>query len=222
MSDALGTIEYIAGEFARLLQPLAQRAENNSGSSLLEWLGLHTPDVPGASNLATAVAAIVSTGEGMPGLLADFAKAVEAGDAAAGVEAGAALLERFLGLIKAAHDTADALHTLSSSPGLNATQQTELSNFAGEFADRLLNRLFVEYIEARFPYLAIALMATGGIEVTNQPGGAAGSLSAAYTQKTFHFDRTAKLLTAPADLFNDIYHWGRSDFDGIALFTALQ
>ncbi|HEX3106719.1 MAG TPA: DUF6603 domain-containing protein [Terriglobales bacterium] len=223
MSDIVGTIEYLAGELARLLQPLAQRATTSSAGSVLEWLGLRPPDAAaGASDLATALTTILSSADALPDLITNLSDAIDNSEAAAGISAGAALLERFAALVKASRDAANALQTLSSAPGLSSSQQAELSAFAGEFADRLLNQLFVEYVEARFPYIAIALMATGGIEIFDDPGGAAGSLNGAFTRKTFHFDRMIKLLTSPGDLLNDVYGWGSAGFDGIALFTALQ
>jgi hypothetical protein len=223
VSDVVGTIEYVAGELARLIQPLAQQTQNSSPSFLLGWVGLRPPDAAsGVSGLATALATIVSTADDLPTLLDNLSTAIENSDAAAGASAGAALLERFAGLVKAGEDAANALQTLSTSPGLSAQQQAELAAFAGEFADRLLNRLLVEYIESRSPFLAMVLMATGGIEIVDDPGGAPDSLNGAYTRKTFHFDRLAKLFTDPGSLFSDVYNWGQPGFDGIALFTALQ
>jgi hypothetical protein len=223
VSDVVGTIEYVAGELARLLQPLAQQTENASPSFLLGWVGLRPPDAAsGVSDLATALTTIVSTADNLPDLLDNLSSAIRNSDAASGASAGAALLERFAGLVKAGHDVEKALQTLSTSSSLNAQQQAELSAFAGEFADRLLNRLLVEYVESRSPLMATALMATGAIEIVDDPGGAAGSLNGAFTRKTFHFDRLSKLFTDPASLLNDVYKWGQPGFDGIALFTALQ
>lgn len=223
MSDVVGTIEYVAGEFARLLQPLTKQVENSSPSSLLSWVGLRPSNATSAaSDLATALTTIVSTADDLENLLDNLAAAIENSDAAAGASAGATLLERFTGLVKAGHDAAGALQALSTSPGLSAQQQAEVSAFAGEFADRLLNRLFVEYIEARSPLLAIVLLATGGIEIVDDSGGAADSLNGAFTRKTFHLDRLAKLFTDPTGLLNDVYKWGQPGFDGIVLFTTLQ
>ncbi len=136
--------------------------------------------------------------------------------------AGQALITQFALIVKAAEAVATALQALSTSGGLTPSQQAELAAFAVEFIDRVLNRLFVEYLESRFGQIVIALMATGVIEIVDEPGGPAGSLNGAYTQKTFHFDRAAQMFTKPQDLLSDSFAWGQPSFDGVALFQALQ
>jgi hypothetical protein len=223
LSDVVGTIEYLAGELARLFEPVAQRAQNGTADSILEWVGLRPPDASTSANdLTSAITTLASGAAGLPDLIANLTSAIEAGDGSAGATAGVALLNQFSLVIKAAQNVSSALQALSSDPSLTASQQAELAAFAGEFVDRALNRLLVEYLEHRFPQISLPLIATGGIEILDQPGGPAGSLSGAYTQKTFHFERIAKLFTGPKDLLSDAFSWGQPGFDGVALFSALQ
>ncbi len=223
MSTAVGTIEYLANELAALFDPLAQRAANGTADSILEWVGLRPPDVSTtADDLTSGIASLASAASALPDQITALATAIQNQDAVTVASAGQALVTQFALIVKAAGAVAAALQALSTSGSLNPSQQAEMAAFAGEFVDRVLNRLFVEYLESRFSQIAIALMATGVIEVVDQPGGTAGSLSGAYTQKTFHFDRAAQMFTKPQDLLSDSFAWGQPGFDGVALFQALQ
>lgn len=221
---AAGTIEQLAGELALIFDPLARRVEEHTTDSLLPWLGLRPPDgASGAGDLATAIATTAAAASGMPKLIAELVEAVDAEDGAAAAAAAAALLQSIGVLITSSRDIADALQELSvSSPALTPQQQAELSAFAGQFTERLLSHLLAEYLEHRFPQIALVLLVVGGIEIVEEEGGPAGSLNAAHTRKTFRFDRLAKLVTDPEGLLKDVYGWGESSFDGIALFRVLQ
>jgi hypothetical protein len=224
MSNPAGTIELLAGELARVFQPLAERLEEGNTESLLEWLGLRQPSgVAGATALAGALATGATAAAGLPVAIRRLAAAIDAENPGEATAASVSLLELIARIITSARDVADALQSLSASaPGLSSQQRAQLTAFAGEFAERLLNRLFVEYLDARFPQLPSVLMLAGVVEIVEVPGGPVGSLNGAYTRKTFHFDRMAKLFTDPRGLFIDVYGWGEPGFDGLALFGVLK
>jgi hypothetical protein len=223
MSETLGTIEQLAGELARMFDPLARRVEDDTVDTLLEWLGLRSSDATAeATELAGALATTATAATSMPELIAALAKAIEEKDGAAVASTSLELLQHIGTLIQAARDVGTALQTVSAGAGLTPQQKIELANFAGLFTERLLNRLFVEYLESRFPHLALVLLATGGIEIVNEEGGPPGSLNGTYTRKTFRFDRMAKAFTDPSGLLTEVYQWGSPGFDGLTLFTALQ
>ena len=224
MSNVAGTIEQLAGELARIFEPLARRLEDDSTDSLLESLGLRSSDaVAGSANLASALEAGATAASSMADLIGELTQAIAQEDALTVARASASLLELITRIVRAARDAAQALQTLSTTAaGLTPQQKAELAAFAASFVERLLNHLIVEYIESRYPQLALALIATGGIEIVEEPGGAAESLNGAYTRKVFHFDRTAKLFTDPSGLLREVYGWGQPGFDAIALFTVLK
>lgn len=223
MSEAIGTIEQLAGELARIFDPLARRVEDDSIDTLLEWLGLRSSDATAdATELAGALATTAAAAASMPELIAALARAIEDEDGAAIASSSLELLQHIGTLIQAARDVGAALQTVSAGAGLTPQQRAELATFAGLFTERLLNRLFVDYLESRFPHLALVLLATGGIEIVREEGGVSGSLNGPYVRKTFRFDRMAKAFTDPAGLLTDVYQWGAPGFDGLPLFTALQ
>ncbi len=224
MSNVAGTLELFAAELGRVFEPLARRIEDESIESVLEWLGLRPAEgVAGATELAAALSTSASAAANLTELIRDLTAAISREDAAAVASTSVALFEQIKNAVHAAQAAATALQNLSAgAPGLSPPQRAELAAFAGVFVDRLLNHLLVEYLEQRFPQLAIPLLATGGIEIVNEAGGPAGSLNGAYTRKTFRFDRAVKLFTDPAGLLREVYKWGAPDFDGLALFQALR
>jgi hypothetical protein len=223
MASAAGTVEYLATELARLFAPLADRATQGTADSLLEWLGLRPDGLPAASDsLFTALTTVTSAAADLPTLIGQLAQAIEADDSGGTAAASKALIQRLAVLVQAGSSAASALQTLSSSGGLSATQQTQLQAFAAEFADRLLQRLFVEYLTVRAPYVTGALTALGVIEISDQPGDPPGSFNGPYTRKVFHFDRLVRIATDPKGLLTDAFGWGQGSFDAVALFTAWQ
>jgi hypothetical protein len=223
MPNAAGTVEYLVTELARIFDPLSRRVEDDTADSVLEWLGLRPPDaVAGATELLNALATSVSAAVEVIQLSRDLTQAIAQEDAARIASVSISLIERIANVIQAVETVSDSLQDLASSPGLTPQQQAELNTFAGAFVERLLNQLMVEYMEARYPEVTIALMATGAIEIQEQSGGPAGSLQGAYTRKSFHFDRLAKLFSDPLGLLDEMYGWGQTSFDGLTLFQALQ
>jgi hypothetical protein len=149
-------------------------------------------------------------------------QAIDADDTQGTASASAALLERLALLIQNVASAVTTLNSLSSSVALTAIQQAELSAYAGAFADRLLQRLLVEYLSNRVRYGAATLVALGVIEIVDAPSGGPGSLNEAYTRKGFSFDRLVRLLTDPKGMLQDTFGWGQVGFDGVNLLSAWQ
>src|SRR5882724_4233410 len=90
MSDAVGTIEQLAGELARVFAPLARPVEGNAVHTWLEWLGLRPSDaVAGASDLAAALDATVTSAADVEEFSEKLADAIRQ-DAAAAVATASA------------------------------------------------------------------------------------------------------------------------------------
>jgi hypothetical protein len=222
--DSAGTLELLATELARIFRPLALRVQAGTADSVLEWLGLRRP--PGLSQtdaLSAAIASLMTSATELPDLVEQLIGAIEADDVAGVATASRTLVERIGLLVQAARTTADGLQALSASAtGLTPAQQAELSAFASAFVSKLMQRLLVDYLEDRFPQLTIPLLATGAMEIVEVESGPPGTLQGAYTRKALRFDRMGRLFTDPVGLLRDVHKWGATDFDGLALFGALQ
>ena len=223
MSDTVGTLEQLAGELARVFEPLARRVEEDSIGELLPWLGLRSADIDvGSTGLDEALATSARVAATLEPVIAQLAQAVDQDDRVTIATSTAALLQQFRALLQAVEQIVRSLQSLGTNPALTPQQRAEFSTFAAVFSERLLNRLFVDYLEARFPQIALLLIVAGAIEIVREPGLAGDSLHGPYTRKTFHLGRIAKLLTDPAGLLREVYRWGDPAFDGQALFTMFQ
>ena len=222
MSSAAGTLTLLAGELARLFEPLGRRAEDNTAEAILDWLGLAQPDaIAGALPLTSALTTTVSAAASLPDLIDALADAVEREDAQQATTTGRSLIEQIRLIVSGAREVAAALEGLSTSAaGLTPSERAELAAFAATFAGRLLSHLMVEYVETRFPQLEMPFLAAGAIEIVRETG--AGALRVPHIRKTFHFDRVAKLVSDPQGLLRDVYGWGEPGFDGVNLFSAIR
>jgi hypothetical protein len=224
MSQNVGTIEQLAAELALLFEPLARLAREGRVDLLPELLGLRPSDASaGSTGLRAALdSAGTTTSADLPAQVAELVQAMASDDPAVIAEATATLLRLSAMVLQAVHDAAGALRALANDQSLTPQQRAEVAAFADAFVDRLLSRLLVEYVETRFPHAALALAATGVVEIVAEPGGPAGSLQAPYLRRTLRLDRLPTLLSDPAGLLREAYGWGSPSFDGAPLFTALQ
>src|SRR5574338_166842 len=124
MSEALGTIEQLAGELARMFDPLAQRVEDDTVDTLFEWLGLRSSDATAdATELAGALTTTATAAASMPELIAALAKAIEDKDGAAIASSSLELLRHIGTLIQAAREVGTALQAISAGAGLTPQQK---------------------------------------------------------------------------------------------------
>lgn len=223
MSTAVGTLEQLAGELARVFEPLVQRAETGTLDELLPWLGLRAFELEvDTTGLDDALTAIATAATALEPLFNALGQAIAENDRPTIATTAASLLQQFRALIQEVNQIAEALQALSNETALAPQRRAELAGFADQFAERLLHRLLADYLEARFPQLALVLIATGALEVVDEPGLPEGSLQAPYVRKTVHPDRALRLFTDPTGLLHDVYRWRDPAFDGLALFTMLQ
>jgi hypothetical protein len=223
MSDAIGTLEQLAGELARIFEPLARRVEDGTVDLLPQWLGLRPSDVTaGSSDLGAKLAKSAAVAATLVELTAELVRAIEQDDKNAIITTAKALLSNLDALVQEIRAVSALFKNLSSDPRLTPPQQGEVNAFAEVFVGRLLDRLLVDYLQQRFPQIVWLLIWGGVIEIVHEEGGPEGSLRGPYTRKTFHLVRVLKLFTNPTGLLQDLYKWGAPGFDGLALFLTLQ
>ncbi|MBX3671219.1 MAG: hypothetical protein KF778_22715 [Rhodocyclaceae bacterium] len=223
MSTAVGSLEQLAGEFARVFEPLVQRAETDTLDEVLPWLGLRVFEMePDTTALTDALTAMATAAAELDPLINDLAQAVAQDDRAAIASTAAALLQQLRATLQGIEGVVRALQTLGNDATLSPQHKTELAAFARLFPERLLHRLVADYFEVRFPQVALLLLGTGAIEAVDEPGLPEGSLQGPYVRKTLHLNRLLQLFTDPTGLLRDVYGWGTPSFDGLTLFMMLQ
>ena len=81
MSGTIGTLEQLAGEFARVFEPLARRVEEDSVGELLPWLGLRVSEIDvGSTGLDEALATSATVAATLEPVIAQLAQAVDQDD----------------------------------------------------------------------------------------------------------------------------------------------
>ncbi|MEK6804322.1 MAG: DUF6603 domain-containing protein [Nitrospirota bacterium] len=223
MSTAVGSLEQLAGELARVFEPLVQRAETGTLDDVLPWLGLRVFEMePDTTALTGALTATATAAAELDPLINDLAQAVTQDDRAAIASTVAALMQQLRATLQGIEGVVRALQTFGNDAALSPQHKTELAAFARLFPERLLHRLVADYFEVRFPQIALLLLGTGTIEVVDEPGLPEGSLHGPYVRKTLHLNRLLQLFTDPTGLLRDVYGWGAPSFDGLTLFRMLQ
>ncbi|MDH4256686.1 MAG: hypothetical protein OEX13_19420, partial [Gammaproteobacteria bacterium] len=223
MSTVVGSLEQLAGELARVFEPLVQRAEIGTLDEVLPWLGFRTFEIePETTALTDALTATATAAAELDPLINDLAQAVAQDDRAAIASTAAALLQQLRATLQGIEGVVRALQILGNDAALSPQHKTELAAFARLFPERLLHRLMADYFEVRFPQVALLLLGTGAIEVVDEPGLPEGSLQGPYVRKTLHLNRLLQLFTDPMGLLREVYGWGAPSFDGLTLFRMLQ
>ncbi len=94
--------------------------------------------------------------------------------------------------------------------------------FWEEFSQRLLEDIFLLFLQKHYPLSFALFHLFGVIEFREEEPAGNGRLN--YTRTVFHWGRLASLLTGPVDLFKDVYQWGKKDqaFQWEKLLHALE
>jgi len=221
---APGTLELLGREVARLFEPLEDRFTPDRIETTLAGLGLQLPaELATAPKLTDALGKAVGSATTLADLVVAIEDAIEGGNAAAIISAGGAMVAKINDTAQAIAAVASAFHAMSTDlAGLSAPQRDALRAFAEVFVERIMARLVVDLLEQRYRELYITLVLAGAIELIDVEVGPPDSLQPRYRRIVLHFDRVLRLVTDPLGLLRDVYRWGAKDFDGLALFRAVQ
>jgi hypothetical protein len=149
--------------------------------------------------------------------------------AAIEAEDGDAIARALLPLLTAIAQLVDAIRTLepaftaalAAASGLSPAQKAYLQDQIAALPGRLLDRMVIDYLEARSRGLATALATMRIIDEVLDPGDPADPVKPPLRRRELRLDRLVTLVTAPETYLDDAYHFGRPDFDGMLLFKPL-
>jgi hypothetical protein len=220
VADAPGTLELIARELATALTPLEQQLAAGNAEAFLRELGIVLPGAFGQA--ADAVGDTAVRAAALVPLVADLVAAIEAED-------GDAIVRALLPLLTAIAQLVDAIRTLepaftaalAAASGLSPAQKAYLQDQIAALPGRLLDRMVIDYLEARFSGLAAALTTMRIIDDVLDPGDLTDPVKPPLRRRELRLDRLVTLVTAPDAYLDDAYHFGRPDFDGMLLFKPL-
>jgi hypothetical protein len=211
-----GTLDTIALELSRALDPLADRLTPDEILDFLAELGLQFP--PALQTEGAFLGAMASAAGQIAALVPLVSKlidAIESDDDGAMIEVTAQILEVVSQLLPALDTVATKLHDLAGSlPGITAADVTA---FAGALAESLASYVVVNYLEGYHPTLLQFFAFAGIIELNDNPGVPGDATKPPYTEKRLRFDNIAAFINTPDNYFQTLYDWGNPTFDGSKL-----
>ncbi len=218
---AKGTLELIALELARALQPLADRLSAGKILDLFSELGLQFP--PALQSQTAFVTSLTTAGTAVANLaplVAQLTTAIENDDDAAIVSTAAKVLDALRTLLPALDTIGTELQGLSGSlPGMNPA---DVNAFAAQIPGRLIDYITVYYLEGYFPVLLRALTMLGLVELVGDPGVPGDPAKPPFTKRRLRLDLIDDLIGSPENHLRSLYKWGDPGFDGQLLLERIH
>ena len=214
-----GTLERLAVELATLLQPLEEDLAAGNVLGLFAELGLKFPgQLTVDPNFSNAISQGVTAVTGLPPLIQQLVTAIENEDFSNLAQLLGQLVDAIKAVIAAIDAVAVELNNLANAlPGLTPA---DITAFAAQLTERLIDYLIVSYLEGYYPILLALLRFIGIVEISPNLGVPADPAKPPYLVRIVHFERVGQLFGHPLDLFHDLYKWGDNAFDGQDLLVA--
>lgn len=222
MSDdqQTGTLETIAQQIAILLEPLRTELRGGRLLDVFDELGYRfPPNVATRPQLSSAVTAVLDASTALGTAVGQMTAASRAKDL---VSVGIAVeqsLQAFQQLVTGLDTIASSL--TAATAGVAGLTPGEIATFVADLPRRLLEYSVVRVLDESVPLLAFALELLGVIVRSDERSGSSDPLRPPFTRVSLALDRLPQALTAPNQVFADLYGWGAPTFDGDALFAKL-
>jgi hypothetical protein len=219
MSSSSGTLESLALQAGKLLQPL----ESLLGPDFFVSLGAELPrDITGDTTLLSELSAASSAAGALEGEISSLSAAIAADNAGSIISAAASMIESISSLIAALVQVGNAVSQAAN--GLDAADKARLQAFAPTMAARTMEYMLVGYLQEQLPTLATTLAVLGLIDQEFTPAPILEVTHAPQTivPRRFYFERLTQLFSSPADYLQQTIGWGADNFDGSLLLPKLQ
>lgn len=218
MPSAPGTIEIIAREVGKALEPL----KDLLGPDIIERLGLSVPSALSQSQGVIAAfgppAGIVAD---LPPIIQSLATAIDNQDESGIITSGKNLLEKVIQLINALSNLGNAVKNAAGGMGFTPAQVNEINQFGEKLAVKILHYMAVEYMDKNFPTLSSTLNVLGIVEndvIKADPV----KLQAEYQKRELQFNHIIDLFKDPEQHLKDLYNFGQNNFDGELLLNRVK
>jgi hypothetical protein len=216
-----GTVELLALELAKVLEPLESALTSGEILQLFSDLGLELPPVlasqPGFADALSSAAAGV---EQLTPLAAQLAAAIEAEDAGRIVQLAVQIIGIFTTLVPAIETIATELANVAGSlPGVDPNDVTD---FAADLAVRLLDYSVTGYLRDYRPILLQILALLGIVEIVHDSGVPGDPTKPPHVKRNLRLEKIADLLGDPEAHLRATYGWGDATFDGPLLLERIH
>ncbi len=212
MSNSQGTIETLAQELTKLLQPLKDDLSAGRARLLFAELGFAVTQAQ-VGTLSVPLQATTDQALLLVQKSRELAAAVEADDIAAIIQKGIEII----GIVKNVIDSFVGIRNGIDGLGLPGITPAMIAQIPG----KLFNYLLVRYLD-RLQGVTPVLSFMGILNQSEQNIGSTDPNQLPYTLSTFHFDQIVNCLSKPANQLKALYQWGDNAFDGRLLFARLE
>lgn len=207
-----GTIQILALELTRLLQPLKDDLTPSRARFFFAELGFNLSEAQVTGLAVPFNASITNT----QGLISDSGELIEAIQA----ENIGDIINKGTAVIKTAKDTIEGFVDLRDGiDGLGLAGVTP--QMISEIPERLFNYLFVRYLD-RFKGVTPVISFLGILEQVEENIGLADPNKPPFTRSTLNFNRLKDWLSNPEEILKSLYKWNDNAFDGQDLFVKLE
>jgi hypothetical protein len=220
MATQPGTMALLARRLGDALAVL----ETRSIAEVTEPIGLRLPEaITTDPQVATAAGAVSNLAASLRPMLQSLSDAIVAGNEAQIGLATARLVAKIGEATAALRTLGTTLETRAATvSGLTAAERAQLQAFAHDLPRRSMEFLLIDWLEARVPALVSILTLLGIVEIDDVTGGGAEPLSTPHTRRRLYLERLPDLARSPAVHFENVYGWGRTDFDPARLFAVIK
>jgi len=219
MANAAGTLETLALELGKALNPLAELL----GPDIFVRLGVDLPSsVTGDATLISKLTAAQTKAGELETKISDLAAAIGSDNLVNIIASGVALITKISELVSKLSEVGDALHQAANA--LPPGDRAPIQQFAADMAVRSLEFMSIGYLDEKMPTLTNTLtllgiadkkqVASPDLEVSNVPR--------EIVPRRFYVDRIPKLLSNPGEHFQQAFDWGANGFDGMAILRKAQ
>lgn len=220
MAANAGTLETIARAIANALEPLANLLSPDTVTTLFAELGLQFPANLLQPAFQTAIGNSAAAAGALSPLITDLATAIDAGDDASIVKAGAKLVEQIGKTIDSFTQVATELNNLAGAfPGISSA---EVSAFATSLPTKLLGYLLISYLEEQQPPIVGAGNLLGFMDYIPNPGIPGDAAHPPYVLRQLQLSKLTSVLSNPSDALKTLYGWGAPTFDGKQLVERVN
>lgn len=209
-TDSLGTFETVALELSRALQPLAARFHDpHHAVLLLSELGLRLPPEVLSQAVQSALGDIHTAAHALPDDVGALVTASDSGNFGNIVSTGISVAKDLALIVDGFETLANRMGTMGGVPNVSPA---ELSAFLAALPKRLFETVLIQYLEGYYQLPLTLLEFLGLVERTRQNPGSTFQGQPEFVKRELRFDRIGKLLTAPDQLFVELYGWGQPGF----------
>lgn len=208
MSNAAGTLESVAIELSKLLQPLQYELSTPGQAKVFfAMMGFTLTDAQ-ATGIAAPLSAAARDAEGLVTTVEALIAAIDASDNVALAAKSIQAIQQIAGLIT-------DISTLGSNLGGLVGQS------AGVVAQRIFDYLLFNYLEST-PEANDFLEFLGLLEREDHNQDSTDPNNPPYTVTTYRFDHIGNWFSDPAGQVKSLYDWGQNAFDGTKLFPEIE